>query len=56
MKAAEEEEIAVGPDQFDAKTEEPADADSRLAHSKEGLVVTKKSHGYVEGDMYHRRL
>jgi len=43
LKAAKEEEIAAGSDQVDAKTQENADADEKLAQNKEDLEDTKKT-------------
>jgi DNA repair exonuclease SbcCD ATPase subunit len=43
LKAAKEEEIAAGQDQIDAKTQENADADEKLAQNKEDLEDTKKT-------------
>merc|ERR1719446_907280 len=43
LKAAKEEEISAGQDQIDAKTQENADADEKLAQNKEDLEDTKKT-------------
>ena len=43
LKAAKEEEISAGQDQIDAKTQENADADMKLANNKEDLEDTKKT-------------
>jgi len=43
LKAAKEEEISAGQDQIDAKTQENADADEKLAQNKEDLEDTKKN-------------
>jgi len=43
LKAAKEEEINAGQDQIDAKVQENADADEKLAQSKEDLEDTKKT-------------
>jgi len=43
LKAAKNEEIAAGQDQIDAKTQENADADMKLANNKEDIEDTKKT-------------
>jgi len=43
LKAAKNEEIAAGQDQIDAKTQENADADEKLAQNREDLEDTKKT-------------
>merc|ERR1719401_187192 len=43
LKAAKEAEIAAGQAQIDTKTQELADTDERLAHSKEDLEDTKNA-------------
>merc|ERR1719326_55860 len=43
LKAAKEEEIAAGQAQIDAKTQELADTDEKLAQSKQDVVDTKAS-------------
>jgi len=48
LKAAKEEEISAGQDQIDAKTQENADADEKLAQNKEDLEDTKKTLGEDE--------
>jgi len=43
LKAAKEEEITAGQDQIDAKTQENADADLKLANNREDLEDTTKT-------------
>jgi DNA repair exonuclease SbcCD ATPase subunit len=48
LKAAKEEEISAGQDQIDAKTQEGADGEEKLANNKEDLEDTKKMLGEDE--------
>ena len=43
LKTAKQEEISAGQDQIDAKTQEGADAEEKLAQNKEDLEDTKKT-------------
>ena len=43
LKAAQEQDIAACTDQIDAKTQENADGDEKLAQNKEDLEDTKKT-------------
>merc|ERR1719329_748054 len=48
LKTAKEEEISAGQDQIDAKTQEGADGEEKLANNKEDLEDTKKMLGEDE--------
>merc|ERR1719329_1373637 len=48
LKVAKEEEISAGQDQIDAKTQEGADGEEKLANNKEDLEDTKKMLGEDE--------